>query len=109
MESENTHGGDTIRTKLVINNGIEDCWDIKMESTKTQGQTSFAINAKTLNLEKSEAVKPESETIEYKMQLTRADMIVMGELCKFALPYLLGWDILDENKVVQLPLDIAKY
>lgn len=80
-----------------------------MDSTKTQGKTAFSINSQTLDLEKSSVGKQESEITSYKIQLTRADVIVISELSKFALPYLLGWDVLDENKMVQLPIDIAKY
>lgn len=95
MESENIHGGETVRTKLVINNENGDKWNLRMESTRAQGKTAFSINSKTLDLEKAEAEKVEPEVTSYKIPLSRSDIIVISELCRFTLPYLLGWDVLD--------------
>lgn len=80
-----------------------------MKSTISQGKMSFAVNPKTLDLEKSDATSSKVENISYKIQLTRADLLVLSELARYSLPYLLGWDVLEDNKIVGLPGDFGKY
>jgi hypothetical protein len=35
--------------------------------------------------------------------------LLISELARYSLPYLLGWDVIEDNKTIGLPGDTGKY